>query len=70
MPTPEGHRDSPGEAISRNVLNSEDKIPSNSGVSYVDSAASALKDSWEEKDSLSVSLRDPNSAGDPDRREG
>ena len=33
LPAPQGHRDGPGEMISNNVLNSEDKTHSNSGVS-------------------------------------
>ena len=32
LPAPQGHRDGPGETISNNVLNSEDKIRSNSGI--------------------------------------
>ena len=33
LPTPQGHRDGPGEMLSNNVLNSEDKIHYNSGDS-------------------------------------
>lgn len=45
LPPPEGHRDGPGETISDNVLNSEDKLHSNSGASFVDSVPSALRES-------------------------
>lgn len=45
LPPPEGHRDGPGETINNNVLNSEDKLHSNSGASFVDSVPSALRES-------------------------